>query len=215
MKSCADMGTYGRLSFNNHQQKTDLKELFLILASGSRYRAKLLARFGIPFEAWSPEVDEAPRANESPRETAVRLAKAKAQAARSRFPNAWIVGSDQVAELDGQPLGKPGNREAAGVQLRAMRGRTVHFHTAVCLLAGGRAREALVTTSVDFRPLGDAEIERYLDKEPAFDCAGSAKVECLGIALLGRVAGDDPTALVGLPLIALAGMLRAEGAEVP
>lgn len=192
-----------------------MKEFFIILASGSRYRAELLARFGIPFEPWSPEIDETPNAKESARETASRLALLKARAAQAHFPNAWIVGSDQVAELDARPLGKPGNRDAARLQLRAMRGRTVHFHTAVCLLAGGRAREALITTRVDFRDLSDAEIERYLDKEPAFDCAGSAKVEGLGIALLDRVVGEDPTALVGLPLVALAGMLRAEGADVP
>jgi septum formation protein len=209
------MGTYGRLSFNYRQQKTDLKEFFIILSSGSPYRAELLARLGIPFEVWSPEVDETRRGNESPQQMAARLAMDKADAARSRFPGAWIVGSDQVAELEGRPLGKPGNRDSARLQLRAMRGRTVHFHTAVCLLAGGRAQEALVTTSVAFRALSDEEIERYLDKEPAFDCAGSAKAEGLGIALLGGISGSDPTALVGLPLIALAGMLRAEGADVP
>ena len=192
-----------------------MKDFFLILASASRYRAQLLARLGIAFEVWPPDVDEAPRTGEPPPETASRLALAKAQAARSRFPNAWIVGSDQVAELDGQPLGKPVERARAREQLRAMRGHSVHFHTAVCLLVGDRIHQALVTTRVDFRDLSDAEVERYLDKEPAFDCAGSAKIEAMGIVLPARVEGEDPTALVGLPLIALAGMLRAEGAELP
>lgn len=136
-------------------------------------------------------------------------------AALARHPGAWVIGSDQVAELDGRPIGKPGNRENARRQLRAMRGRTVVFHTALCLLANGGAREALVPTEVTFRALADDEIERYLELEPAYDCAGSAKSEALGIVLLERLRGDDPTALVGLPLIALAAMLRAEGAAVP
>ena len=189
----------------------------LILASGSRYRQELLGRLGIPFSVWSPDVDERASAGELPPETAVRLARSKARAAHARFPAAWIIGSDQVAELDGRAIGKPGTRANAVAQLRAMRGRTVRFHTAVCLLRGGDGsmRERLVTTEVDFRDLSDGEIDRYLDREPAFDCAGSARSEALGIALLDRLAGDDPTALVGLPLIALAGMLRAEGFEVP
>jgi septum formation protein len=147
----------------------------------------------------------------------VRLARAKAGAAAARFPQAWIIGSDQVAEQGGQPIGKPGTVERARSQLRAMRGQAVVFHTALCVLSpGGRgAREALVDTEVAFRNLTDAEIERYLEREPALDCAGSAKSEGLGIALLDRLRGDDPTALVGLPLIALAGMLRAEGFELP
>lgn len=194
-----------------------LKDFLLILASGSRYRQELLGRLGLPFKAWAPDVDERPLPAERPRETAIRLARAKAQAAAARFPAAFVIGSDQVAELDGQPIGKPGTRENARAQLRAMRGRTVRFHTALCLLdaARAKAREQLVTTEVDFRALTDAEIERYLDREPAFDCAGSAKSEGLGIALLSRLAGDDPTALVGLPLVALATLLRAEGFEVP
>ncbi len=145
----------------------------------------------------------------------MRLARAKAQAAVDRFPGAWAIGSDQVAELDGQPIGKPGNRDNARRQLQAMRGRTVVFHTGVCLLANGRAHESLVPTAVSFRALADAEIERYLDREPAFDCAGSAKSEALGIALIASLRGDDPTALVGLPLIALSAMLRSEGVAVP
>ena len=192
-----------------------MKDFFIVLASGSRYRAELLGRLGIAFETWSPSVDETPAAGESCAETALRLARAKAQAAVDRFPGAWAIGSDQVAELDGQPIGKPGNRDNARRQLQAMRGRTVVFHTGVCLLANGRAHESLVPTAVSFRALADAEIERYLDREPAFDCAGSAKSEALGISLLESLRGDDPTALVGLPLIALAGMLRSEGAAVP
>ncbi len=192
-----------------------MKDIFLVLASGSRYRAELLGRLGIPFEAWSPDVDESARPGEACAGTARRLARAKAEAALARFPNAWVVGSDQVADLAGQAIGKPGRRDAARVQLRMMRGREVTFHTAVCLLAGGRAHEDLVPTHVVFRDLGDDEIERYLDREPAFDCAGSAKSEGLGIALLERLTGDDPTALVGLPLVALSRMLRAAGARVP
>jgi septum formation protein len=192
-----------------------LKDFLLVLASGSRYRAELLQRLGIPFETWSPTVDESPLSGESCAETARRLARLKAEAARGRFPDAWVIGSDQVAELDGQPLGKPGNRDSACRQLQAMRGKAVVFHTGICLLANGRAHLALVPTEVVFRQLTDAEIERYVDREPAFDCAGSAKSEGLGISLIAALHGDDPTALVGLPLIALAAMLREEGLAVP
>jgi len=192
-----------------------LKDFSLVLASGSRYRAELLGRLGLAFESWAPALDEAPLAGESCAETARRLARLKAEAALGRFPGAWVIGSDQVAELGGSPLGKPGNRENARTQLRAMSGRSVVFHTGLCLLAGGRVHEAMVPTQVAFRDLADAEIERYLDREPAFDCAGSAKSEALGITLLASLRGDDPTALVGLPLIALAAMLRSEGVPVP
>lgn len=194
-----------------------MKDNSLILASGSRYRRELLARLGLPFEAWSPDVDESALPGEAPRATAMRLARAKAQAGAARAPQAWVIGSDQVADLGGEPLGKPGARDPAREQLRRMRGRTVHFHTGLCLLHGasGRRFEHLETTEVAFRPLDDAEIERYLDREPAFDCAGSAKSEALGISLLGRLRGDDPTALVGLPLIALSAMLREAGFQVP
>jgi septum formation protein len=200
---------------NNAQYKTDLKDFFLILSSGSRYRHELLSRLGVPFTVWSPDVDECALADEAPHHTARRLAAAKARAAQARFPDALIVGSDQVAELDGHPIGKPGNLANARDQLRMMRGRNVQFHTAVCLLGGERIQEETVTTDVAFREFSDAEAERYLEREPSFDCAGSAKSEALGIALLERLRGDDPTALVGLPLIALARMLRAEGIEVP
>ena len=192
-----------------------MKDIYIILASGSRYRAELLSRLGLPFEAWSPEVDETARPGESCAQTATRLARLKAHAALERFPDAWVIGSDQVAELDGAPIGKPGDRDNARLQLRAMRGRSVLFHTAVCLLAHGVVQEALVPTQVAFRALSDAEIERYLAREPAFDCAGSAKSEGLGIGLLSSLRGDDPTALVGLPLIALSEMLRNAGAAVP
>ena len=192
-----------------------MKDFSLILASGSRYRAELLRRLGLPFQSWSPALDEAPLPGEFCAETARRLARIKAQAALERFPGAWVIGSDQVAELDGRPLGKPGDRDNARLQLRAMRGRRVVFHTGLCLLASGRVHEAMVPTEVAFRDYSDDEVERYLDREPAFDCAGSAKSEALGIALLASLRGDDPTALVGLPLIALCAMLRSEGARVP
>jgi septum formation protein len=195
--------------------KLILNDILLVLASGSRYRAELLDRLGLPFETWAPDIDEDALPGESPAKSASRLARAKAEAALARFPGRWIIGSDQVADLDGRPIGKPGDAEGARRQLRDMRGRTVVFHTALCLLANGRVHEATVPTEVAFRELTDDEIESYIAREPAFDCAGSAKSEALGIALLDRLRGDDPTALVGLPLIALARMLRAEGAAVP
>ena len=188
----------------------------IILASSSPYRRELLGRLRLPFETWTPDVDERELPGEAPRATAMRLARMKAQAGAARFPQARVIGSDQVADHGGRPVGKPGTLENARAQLRAMRGATVLFHTAVCLCAPGRpAAERLVTTEVQFRPFDDAELERYLAAEPALDCAGSAKSEGLGIALLARLGGDDPTALVGLPLIALAAMLRESGLQVP
>ena len=189
----------------------------LILASGSRYRRELLERLGVAFEAWSPDVDESSLTGEKPRDTAVRLARSKAEAAAARWPRALIIGSDQVADLDGKAIGKPGSLDNARRQLRELSGKAVLFHTALCVLnAASRLRqERLVTTDVVFRDVGEAEIDRYLAREPAFDCAGSAKSEGLGIALLARLGGEDPTALVGLPLIALSTMLRAEGVEIP
>lgn len=189
----------------------------IILASGSRYRRELLERLGLPFHAWAPDVDEQPRPAEPPRETAARLARAKAVAAGKRYPTAWVIGSDQVADLDGEPVGKPGTMENAREQLRRLSGHSVLFHTALCVSHDRlqRRHERLVTTEVAFRRLTDAEIDRYLDREHALDCAGSAKSEGLGISLLARLGGDDPTALVGLPLIALAAILRAEGFDVP
>jgi len=189
----------------------------IVLASSSRYRRELLQRLGLPFESWSPEVDEQPLPAEPPRETAIRLARAKANAGARRFPKAWVIGSDQVADLDGRPIGKPGTFENARRQLREVSGHSVLFHTALCVVNARmeRSHERLVTTEVAFRRLSDSEIDRYLEREHALDCAGSAKSEGLGISLLSRLHGDDPTALVGLPLIALSAMLRAEGFEVP
>lgn len=194
-----------------------MKTVSIVLASGSRYRRELLKRLGLPFKSWSPDIDESPLPAEPPRETAMRLARAKAESGGKRFRTAWIIGCDQVADLDGQPLGKPGNLENARSQLRQLSGHTVLFHTALCLWNARleRRHERLVTTDVAFRRLTDLEIDRYLEREPAFDCAGSAKSEGLGVSLLSRLGGDDPTALVGLPLIALSSMLRAEGFDVP
>ena len=189
----------------------------LILASTSLFRRELLARLQIPFEAVAPEADESALPGESPAATAERLSEVKARAVSGRFPDALIIGSDQVAFLGEARFGKPGTRENAAAQLRAMSGKTVTFHTGLCLLnaATGRIHLRGVPTEVRFRELSDAEIVRYLDREDALNCAGSAKSEGLGIALLESLRGDDPNALVGLPLIALAGMLRAEGVELP
>jgi septum formation protein len=189
----------------------------IVLASGSKYRKELLKRLGVPFKVWAPDLDESPLAGELPRQTAVRLARLKAEAAGRKFSTAWIIGSDQVADLDGRPVGKPGNVENAKAQLRELSGHTVLFHTGLCVWNARleRRHERLVTTDVAFRRLTDAEIERYLAREAAIDVAGSAKSEGLGVSLLSRLGGDDPTALVGLPLIALSAMLRAEGFDVP
>lgn len=189
----------------------------LILASTSRYRRELLSRLGLPFEVERPEVDETPHPGEPPDALAARLAEAKALAVAARHPDAWVIGSDQVAELDGRALGKPGDHACAASQLRASAGRTLHFHTAVCL---HRARDGanhvhFDTTAVRFRALDDAEIERYLQAEQPYDCAGSFKSEGLGISLFDAIESRDPTALVGLPLIAVAAMLRRAGFAVP
>lgn len=189
----------------------------LVLASTSAFRRELLARLQIPFEIVNPETDETALTGEGPTATAERLSVAKAKAVASRFPGALIIGSDQVAYLDTQCFGKPLTRERAIEQLRAMRGQTVIFHTGLCLYnsANGNTQICGVPTEVAFRQLTDEEIERYLDKEQPYHCAGSAKSEGLGIALISSMRGDDPNALVGLPLIALCGMLRAEGVPVP
>jgi septum formation protein len=194
-----------------------LNNITIVLASSSRYRRELLARLAIAFETWSPEIDEGALAGEYPRDTAIRLAHAKAAAALAHRPGAIVIGSDQVAEVDGEAIGKPGTLDNARKQLRRLSGHAVAFHTALCVMNGasGSRHERLVTTDVEFRVLSDGDIERYLAREPAIDCAGSAKSEGLGIALLTRLSGDDPTALVGLPLIALAGILRLEGIEIP
>ncbi|HEY4083288.1 MAG TPA: Maf family nucleotide pyrophosphatase [Burkholderiaceae bacterium] len=188
----------------------------LILGSTSHYRRELLERLRIPFEVQSPEVDETPRPGEAPAEMATRLALAKAQAVAQRFPRALVIGSDQVADLAGQPIGKPGTHDRAAAQLRSMSGKTVVFQTAVAVVCAetGFVAQQLAPVSVRFRQLGDAEIERYLRLEEPYDCAGSAKSEGLGISLLEAIDSDDPTALVGLPLIRTAAMLRQAGLDL-
>lgn len=189
----------------------------LILASTSAYRRELLTRLQLPFEVAAPQVDEAALPNEPPDATATRLALAKARAVALRFPNALIIGSDQVAANGTQRFGKPGTRENARAQLQIMRGKEIIFYTALCLLNSqtGRIQTTNVPARVGFRQLSDTEIESYLDKEDALNCAGSAKSEGLGISLLSYLRGDDPNALIGLPLIALCDMLRAEGVALP
>lgn len=177
----------------------------------------MLERLRLPFEVADPGVDETPLPAETPDRTALRLAEAKARAVAARYPNALVIGSDQVAIVAGEPLGKPGTHDAAVAQLRRMRGREVVFHTAVCLLdaASGRVQLENVATTVVLRQVSDAQIERYLEHERPYDCAGSARIESLGIALTERVASDDPSALTGLPLIALTTMLQRCGVEIP
>lgn len=189
----------------------------LILASTSPYRRELLARLGLPFETAKPEVDETPSDGETPAQTALRLAEAKARAVAPHHPGALIIGSDQVACSGNRVFGKPGTRDRAVAQLRTLSGCSVVFHTAVCLLdtAAGRVQLENVPVEVRFRVLQDREIGHYLDREPALDCAGSARCEGLGIALLDYLRGDDPNALIGLPLIALCRMLRNEGVALP
>ena len=187
----------------------------LILASTSRYRRELLARLRLPFTVESPEVDETPQPGEPPAAMAQRLALAKARAVAARHPSAVVIGSDQVADLDGNPIGKPGTHERAIQQLRAMRGRQVIFQTAVAVVCGatGFVGTALAPVTVRFRALTDTEIEHYLRTEQPYDCAGSAKSETLGIALLDAIESDDPTALVGLPLIRTCALLRQAGID--
>jgi len=187
----------------------------LILGSTSRYRREMLQRLRIPFDVKAPHVDETPHAGEEPAALALRLAISKARAVAQRNPNAVVIGSDQVADLQGTPIGKPGTHERATEQLRAMRGKAVVFQTAVAVvcLARGYEGSALVPVTVRFRDLSDAEIEHYLQAEQPYDCAGSAKSEALGIALLSAIESDDPTALVGLPLIKTCELLRAAGLD--
>jgi septum formation protein len=189
----------------------------LILASTSPYRRQLLTRLGLPFETARPETDETPLSGESPGLLADRLAEAKARSVATRQPQAWVIGSDQVAEFGGQPLSKPGDFERAADQLAAVSGRTVNFHTAVTLYryADRRAMRIHDTTRVRFRSLTAVEIERYLHAEQPYDCAGSFKAEGLGITLFEAIDSRDPTALIGLPLIALAGALRDAGYVLP
>lgn len=188
----------------------------LILASSSIYRRELLKRLQLPFEVEAPEVDETPLPNEAPQHTALRLAQAKARKVAERHADALIIGCDQVATLDGMQLGKPLTHDNAVRQLRLMRGRCVTFHSALCLFnaASGHMQAEDVVYEVQFRQLGDEQIERYLRKEQPYHCAASAKSEGLGIALIEWMRGDDPNALIGLPLIRLIEMLRNEGIEV-
>ena len=188
----------------------------LVLGSTSRYRRELMQRLCIPFDVAAPDVDETPQDGESPHDLACRLALAKARAVAALHPDAVVIGSDQVADLDGEPLGKPGTHERAVAQLRRMRGRTVVFQTAVAVVCQntGFAQTDLAAVRVVFRNLSDAEIETYLRTEQPYDCAGSAKSEGLGIALLESINNDDPTALVGLPLIRTCRMLRAAGLPI-
>jgi septum formation protein len=188
----------------------------LLLASTSPYRRELLSRLCIPFDVVRPEVDETPHSGESPLALAQRLAAAKAAAIATREGDAWVIGSDQVAELDGMPLGKPGGRDRALAQLAAMSARSVAFRTALCVMHRDLGRfDAIDTTVVRFRSLAMDEIARYVDAEQPFDCAGSFKSEGLGISLFEAIDTSDPTALVGLPLIATARLLREAGFALP
>ena len=187
----------------------------LILASTSRYRGELLQRLRIPFEVISPNVDETPLTGESTPDLALRLANAKAAAVAKEHPHAWVIGSDQVADLHGAAIGKPGNFERALAQLQLMRGQAVTFHTALCLMKGAQQTTLNVPTEVTFRKLSDEVLKSYLLAEEPYDCAGSAKSEGLGISLLESIKSDDPTALIGLPLIALTGLLRDAGFIIP
>jgi septum formation protein len=188
----------------------------LVLASTSPYRKALLQRLGLPFESASPHVDETAASGESPQATARRLAEAKARAVAGNYPSSLIIGSDQVAALGNARLNKPLQHETAVKQLQAARGKSAQFHTALCLFdaASGACETRLVSSTVHFRNFSDAQIERYLQREKPYDCAGSAKAEGLGIALMARLESDDPTALIGLPLIALTEMLETRGVSV-
>ena len=188
----------------------------LVLASTSVYRSELLKRLKVPFETTAPDVDETPKAGESARATSVRLAQEKARAVSSRYPDALIIGSDQVALLEGQQLGKPLTHDNAVKQLRAMRGKTTIFYTALALLNSrtGNIQTEVAESHVTLRNLSNEEIEGYLEKEQPYHCAGSAKSEGLGIALISRMTGEDPNALIGLPLILLVDMLRRENVRL-
>lgn len=188
----------------------------LVLASTSIYRSELLSTLQIPFQTAAPDVDETPLPGEGAEQTSWRLSQTKAQVVAKRYPDALIIGSDQVALLDGQQIGKPLNHDNAVLQLRTMRAKTVTFYTALTLLnaASGEMQTDVVITKVGFRNVSDDEIERYLKKEQPYHCAGSAKSEGLGIALISRIEGDDPNALIGLPLILLVGMLEKQGVRI-
>lgn len=186
----------------------------LILASTSVYRRELLGRVFQRFEPVPPGIDESTEPGEAPGATAARLARAKAHAVAARHPGAVVVGSDQVADLDGHTLGKPGDALAMRAQLRACSGRSVIFHTAVCVVtADGSDHQAIDLTHARFRPLRFDEIDRYIEREPSFDCAGGFRAEALGIALFDAIQSNDPTALIGLPLIATCRLLRSAGLD--
>ena len=187
----------------------------IVLASSSGYRRELLARLGLPFEWLSPDIDESGRVGEAPGELASRLAIRKAQVIAMGRAQSVVIGCDQVAEIDDRTLGKPGTREAAIAQLRAASGRALLFHTALCVMADGHAHSAIDMTTVRFRALDGDEIERYVDADNPLDCAGSFKAEGLGISLFDSIESTDPTALIGLPLIALAKILRKLGFALP
>ena len=189
----------------------------LVLASSSPYRRELLARLGIPFTSSNPDLDEASLPGEAPEAQVRRLAEAKARAVADRHPTSLVIGSDQLAVVNGTVLTKPGGHEPAVRQLRAMRGREVIFYTGLCLLdtTAGTVEIDCVPCTVEFRDCSDEEIERYLRRDQPYQCAGSFRSEGLGISLLHRMRGDDPTALIGLPLIRLTKMLRAAGVRVP
>ena len=188
----------------------------LILASSSKFRRELLHKLQLPFSSISPKVDESALASEKPHETALRLAQVKARKIAKKHPHALVIGCDQVATLDGEQLGKPGNHHNATLQLQKMRGREVTFHSALCLYNAetDHMQAEVVPYLVRFRQLSDAQIETYLNKEQPYQCAGSAKSEGLGIALIERMIGEDPNALIGLPLIKLISMLYNEGVSV-
>lgn len=188
----------------------------LILASTSPYRRELLTRLGLPFETANPQTDESPLPDEAPEALALRLSEAKARAVAAHHPDALIIGSDQVATVNGKIYGKPGNHQRAVAQLRELSGQTVNFFTGLCLFdaRSGEFEVRGIPTLVGFRKLSESEIENYLQREPAYNCAGSAKSEGLGIALLSSMQGEDPNALIGLPLIALCDMLRNRGVSI-
>jgi septum formation protein len=207
------VGVKNQLSQTLKTQQIDQR---LILGSSSVYRQELLRRLRIPFDVYSPQIDESPLPQEKADMTAIRLAEAKSRAVASGFSNAIVIGADQVAVLEGIQLGKPLNHSNAVKQLQAARGKEVMFHTALCLFnsRNGNIQTRLVPSRVRFRNLSDRQIENYLEKEQPYHCAGSAKAEGLGITLLESIQSDDPTALIGLPLIALVDMLSKEGMEI-
>jgi len=187
----------------------------LILASSSPYRKQLLQRLGLQFVTLAPNLDESPLPGENPKNLTLRLAQAKAQMIASLHPRAWVIGSDQSADLNGHPIGKPGTHAAALAQLKQMQGQVVVFHTSICLMGQGFCETTHVPTTVQFRNLPEQVLDQYLHLEQPYDCAGSAKSEGMGIILLEKIESDDPTALIGLPLIALTSLFHQAGIPLP